>query len=45
MIYDINKNLYFGIEGVLNLSNTSVDRNSYKQYSYLPDELQKLGKK
>lgn len=42
VIYDVNKNLYFGIEGVLNLSNTSLDRNSYKQYSYLPGELQKL---
>lgn len=42
IIFDVNKNLYFGIEGVLNLSNNSTDRSSYKQYSYLPGELQKL---
>lgn len=42
IIFDVSKNLYFGIEGVLNLSDNSVDRRSYKQYSYLPGELQKL---
>lgn len=42
MIYDVTKNLYFGIEGILNISKLTADNRSYRQYSYLPDEIQKL---
>ncbi len=42
MIYDINKNLYFGIEGVLNVSKITADSKSYRQYSYQPDFIQQL---
>ncbi len=42
MIYDINKNLYFGIEGVVNVSKISADSKSLRQYSYQPDIVQQL---
>lgn len=42
IIYDINKNLYFGVEGVLNLSKRVGDGRSYRQYSYLPNEIQQV---
>lgn len=42
MIYDVNKNLYFGIEGVLNISNAIGSANSYRRYSYLPGQVQQL---
>jgi len=41
IIYDVNKNLYFGVEGVFNLAKVNSDRTGYRRYSYLPDE-QKL---
>lgn len=37
MIYDASKNLYFGIEGVLNLTGGNNNGQSYRKYSYLPD--------
>ncbi len=42
IIYDISKTLYFGVEGVLNLSNATGDARSYRQYSYLPGQTQQL---
>ncbi|MBS1494997.1 MAG: TonB-dependent receptor [Bacteroidetes bacterium] len=42
IIYDINKNLYFGLEGVLNVSKNTSDSKSYRQYSYQPDFIQQL---
>ncbi len=42
IIYDIDQNLYFGLEGVLNISNTDGSNRSYREYSYLPNEVQQL---
>jgi len=42
LIFDANKDLYFGVEGVLNLSKNTSDGRSFKQYSYLPGEIQQL---
>lgn len=45
IIYDISKNTYFGLEGVFNISNSDIMGTSYKQYSYLPNQIQLLSKK
>lgn len=34
IIYDANKNLYFGIEGVFGINNSAYNANSNREYSY-----------
>ncbi|MBX7045547.1 MAG: TonB-dependent receptor [Ignavibacteria bacterium] len=42
IIYDADKNFYFGVEGVLNLSGLNGSSSSFKEYSYLPGQVQQL---
>jgi outer membrane receptor protein involved in Fe transport len=42
IIYDASKTLYFGVEGVWNFSKQNNNGQSYKEYSYLPGQIQQL---
>lgn len=44
IIYDISKNLYFGVEGVFNFSRADAERNTYRKYSYLTNTQKLIGR-